>query len=219
MGGLALSEDKHTLTRSRGRPSIEASARIDREILVAARNLFLSHGYERTSMAMVTYAASVSKTTLYARYATKADLFRATVLMTVERRAHHSLSPVEQQTQGLEQGLRTYGYESMRIALAPFWSGYERLVYSEGARFPELTEVITERTALVIQTVATFLKGCAQHDRIVLRDPQGLATVYATSMRGFYSVAILRDRLPSEEEIKGFVDRLVDLLMAARAAW
>lgn len=219
MTGLAYSEGKRTPTRSRGRPSLETAAQIDREILHAARGLFLSHGYERTSMAMVTYAASVSKTTLYARYATKADLFRATVLLTIERIANQTLNPVNRDALELEAGLKLYGYEALRISLEPFWSGYERLVYSEGGRFPELTGAVVERTDVGIQTIAAFIQVCADREGILLADPQGVATSYVLAVRGFYTVAVLRGLTPGEAEIRAFVDRLVELMMAARAVW
>jgi AcrR family transcriptional regulator len=219
MDGLACSDGKGTPTRSRGRPSLETAARIDREILHAARDLFLSHGYQRTSMAMVTCSAGVSKTTLYARYATKADLFRATVLLTVERNANQTLIREGRDAHELEPGLKLFGYEALRISLAPFWSSYERLVYSEGARFPELTGAVIERTEIGIQTIAMFIQACADRDGSMLTDPVGVAAAYVLSLRGFYTAAVLRGRTPGEEEIRIFVDRLVGLMMAARAVW
>lgn len=216
---LAHSEGKRLPTRSRGRPSLETAAQIDREILHAARDLFLSHGYERTSMAMVTYAASVSKTTLYARYATKADLFRATVLLTVERIANQTLNTSGRDAHELEPGLKLFGYEAMRISLAPFWSGYERLVYSEGTRFPELTGAVVERTQVGIQTITAFIQACADREGALLTDPEGVAATYVLSLRGFYTAAVLRGLTPGEEEIRIFVDRLVGLLLASRAVW
>lgn len=219
MTEVAHSEGKRAPTRSRGRPSLEIAAQIDREVLHAARDLFLSHGYERTSMAMVTYAAGVSKTTLYARYATKADLFRATVLLTVERITTQTLNPVGHDAHELEHGLKLYGYEALRISLEPYWSGYERLVYSEGARFPELTGAVAERTEIGIETIAAFIQACADGDGAFLTDAQGVAAAYVLSLRGFYTVAVLRGLTPGEEEIKIFVDRLVELMMASRAVW
>jgi AcrR family transcriptional regulator len=78
--------------RTRGRPSLDQAAKIDLEVLLAARKLFFAHGYERTSMAMIIKAAGVSKTTLYARYANKADLFKATVVYTLDRIGSKSLT-------------------------------------------------------------------------------------------------------------------------------
>lgn len=219
MAKLAKSDGKRTSVRTRGRPGPGMAAQIDQEILQAARELFLSHGYERTSMAMVTKAAGVSKTTLYARYANKADLFRASVLFTVERIANQVLNPSETRTHDLAEGLTKFGCDAMRISLAPLWSSYERLVYSEGLRFPELTEAIAERVDVGIRTVSRFISDCAQREGTTLLDPDRVATAYVMALRGFYAAAVLRGRNPTDEQIVVFIKDLVALLLAARASW
>lgn len=93
MAQLGSTRSKQPVARTRGRPSPETAARIDQEILLAARDLFFAQGYESTSMAMIVKAAGVSKTTLYARYATKADLFKATLDLAVDRIQRDYLSP------------------------------------------------------------------------------------------------------------------------------
>jgi AcrR family transcriptional regulator len=195
------------------------AAQIDHEILEAARGLFLSHGYERTSMAMVTKAAGVSKTTLYARYANKAELFRASVTYTVQRIANQSLSPAERRAHDLVPGLTRFGQDAIRISLSPLWSSYERLAYSEGAHFPELTEMISERVDVGVQTVSRFIRECAERDGTSLQDPDRIATAYVMGLRGFYTAAVLRGRDPTEAQITTFVDDLVGFLIAARASW
>jgi AcrR family transcriptional regulator len=219
MTRLVRSNGKRSVPRTRGRPSLEAAAGIDREILHAARELFLRHGFERTSMAMVIKAAGVSKTTLYTRYATKADMFRATVLLTVERIANQTLSPAERDAYSLAEGLRVFGRGAMRTAMAPLWSGYERLVYTEGPRFPELVDGVAERIDLSIQTVSRFISHCAERDGFQVHDPDGVGMTYIMALRGFYARAALRGQNPTEGQIDAFVDRLVDLLLAARESW
>lgn len=216
---LVRSNGKRKLGRARGRPSLDTAARIDCEILHAARQLFLSHGFERTSMAMVIKAAGISKTTLYARYATKADLFRATVLLTVKRIANQALSPTERNAYDLAEGLRVFGSNAMRISMAPLWAGYERLVSTEGLRFPELVEGIVERIDLGIETVSRFISHCAERDGFEVRDPDGVGMTYVMALRGFYTSTALRGRTPDDGEIDAFVDKLVDLLIAAREGW
>lgn len=213
------SNGKRSVARARGRPSPDAAAQIDREILHAARDLFLSQGFERTSMAMVIRAAGVSKTTLYARYGTKVELFRATVLLTVERIANQTLSPAERKTFALGEGLRVFGRRTMRISMTPLWAGYERLVFTEGPRFPELVGGIAESIDLAIQTVCDFISQCAERDGFAVHDADGLATTYVLALRGFYARAALRGPPPTQLQIETFIDKLVDLLLAARASW
>jgi len=219
MARLARGDHKRMPTRARGRPNSATVAQIDREILQAARDLFLRHGFERTSMAMVTDLAGVSKTTLYARYAAKAELFRATVLFTVEQIGNRWLSPAERGRYGLAEGLMIYGRDALRISLEPLWSSYERLIFSEGARFPELTAAVADRVEAALQTVSQFIGDCAQRSGEPVQDAHSVAAVYVMALRGFYTAAILSGQTPSEEEIEGFVANIVRLLLAARANW
>jgi AcrR family transcriptional regulator len=219
MARLVQAEGKRLPPRTRGRPTPDVAAQIDGEILRAAQDMFLTYGYERTSMAMVTEAASVSKTTLYARYDTKADLFRATVRYTLERIANQTLSPTDRRHHELSDGLRTFGYDAMRISLAPTWSSYERLIYTEGARFPELIGIVAERIDVGKQTISRFIRHCAERDQTQVSNPERIASIYVMGMRGFYTSAVLRGAIPTENDIAAFVDDLVAVLMAARHAW
>jgi AcrR family transcriptional regulator len=219
MERLAQGDDSRSPARTRGRPGPGIAAQINEEILEAACDLFLSLGYERTSMAMVTKAAGVSKTTLYARYANKADLFRASVTYTVGRIANQALSPAESRTYELVPGLTKFANDAIRISLSPVWSSYERLVYSEGFRFPGLAESIAARVHVGVQTVSRFLRDCAEREGASLLDPDRVATIYVMALRGFYTAAVLRGSEPADAEIAGFVDNLVAFLLAARASW
>lgn len=58
----------------RGRPR---DASKDEAILVAAGELFMERGFEAASLDAVAQAASVSKATIYSRFADKETLFRA----------------------------------------------------------------------------------------------------------------------------------------------
>ncbi|MEW9855787.1 TetR/AcrR family transcriptional regulator [Novosphingobium sp. M1R2S20] len=206
-------------SRARGRPTAGAAAQIDRDILEVARELFFVHGYARTSMAMIIEAAGVSKTTLYARYATKAELFRATVLLTIERIANGTLSTAESRTQDLVRGLEIFGCDALKISLSPLWSSYERLLFTEGPGFPELVDAVAERSDVGIQTVSRFIEACAARDGIPCRDPEGVAMVFIMALRGYYTAAMLRVRIPDSEECSAFVRRLVKTLVAGRYNW
>src|ERR1700760_1757113 len=63
------------------------------QILMAARELFLNGGYGSTSMDAVAKHAGVSKSTLYAHFENKEQLFGA-VVGTVRLRLHDALTSV-----------------------------------------------------------------------------------------------------------------------------
>jgi AcrR family transcriptional regulator len=66
---------------SAARPADEARRR---RLLDAALTAFLRHGFRKTSMDEVARAAQVSRQALYLHFATKEELFRATVLHLLE---------------------------------------------------------------------------------------------------------------------------------------
>ncbi|VWX48676.1 TetR/AcrR family transcriptional regulator [Novosphingobium sp. 9U] len=201
-------------TRARGRPSTETAAAIDRAILQTARDLFFEHGYESTSMAMIVKAAGVSKTTLYARYAAKDELFRASLNLTVSRIQNGQLSTGRRETQDLVGGLEAFGRDAIMISRLPLWTNYERMIFAEGQRFPELAEVVSQRIDTGIQTVVTFITEAAPREGIVCDDPDGMATNYVMALRGYYTAAVLRGRVPTIEECDHFVGKLVAMLIA-----
>ncbi len=219
MAKSGSTDSKRAGARSRGRPSRDVAAQIDQEILLAARKLFLSKGFERTSMALVTKAAGVSKTTLYARYVTKADLFRATLRFTVERMGARPLSSPERQTYDLVEGLQAFGYFALEVSLHPAWASYERIVFSEGERFPELGQALKERIEINVGYLSQFIRKCVERDGTAIRDPEGVGLHYILTLRGFFQAALAKGEYPSAGEIRSFVDRAVELLMTGRAAW
>lgn len=201
--------------RARGRPSPEAAAQIDREILHAARDLFFAHGYESTSMAMIVKAAGVSKTTLYARYATKAELFKASLDLTVDLIQNDQLSPEKRDEQDLVGGLMVFGRDAIMISRLPLWTNYERMVFAEGLRFPELAALVAERIDRGIATVRDFIASACERESKVCDDPETMAMNYVMALRGYYTAAVLRGHVPSVEECDAFVGKLVSALILA----
>jgi AcrR family transcriptional regulator len=63
----------------RGRPTPERAAAIDAAIREAALEVFLAAGFDAATMELVAQRAQVSKGTLYARFESKAQLFRAII--------------------------------------------------------------------------------------------------------------------------------------------
>lgn len=71
----AASRPQHT----GGRPTPEMSAQLDRQILEVATAFFVEQGYAATSLEKIARMIGCSKATLYRRYSSKEDLFKAVV--------------------------------------------------------------------------------------------------------------------------------------------
>ena len=217
MAGTGHTKGEPVTARTRGRPTPGMAAQIDREILDAARALFFAQGYARTSMAMIVRVAGVSKTTLYARYADKAALFRATVTMAIEQIGSGGLTSPKYAHCDLAEGLLRFGTTALTNSLAPLWSGYERLVFAEGPNFPEMTEAVGNQVEIAIAEVVRFLERCMARDGILVEDPVAFATSYMMALRGYFTAALLAAREPSKEEREVFVRQLVGSLVRGQS--
>lgn len=74
----------------RGRPSADAAARRDRHLLEVARGLFLGHGYQHVSIALIARTAGVAARTIYTRFGGKCALLRAIVEDEYAQRRRHA---------------------------------------------------------------------------------------------------------------------------------
>ena len=132
--------------RRGGRPSREASALLGDRILEVATELFLDLGYGATSIEQIVARARISKRTFYYRFPDKAALFAAVV-----RRIADGLRPpaVAGLFVGgsLEEVLTRLAEAILRAVLHPQALALHRVILAESGRFPELAEVVANRSA------------------------------------------------------------------------
>lgn len=205
--------------RTRGRPSIATAEEIDREILRAAKEQFFQHGYERTSMSMIVKSAGVSKTTLYARYATKVELFLATVQDAHQGVEEIAAALVSSRDMGLEEGLIAFGLQLHKIGAEVNWKEFERLIFAEGPHFPELYKAVALRMDEGVEAISEYIMHCATREGIACRDPRKPAAMYLYALRGFYNWQMLNGQRATHEEAAEFFRNLVDTLISSRVDW
>lgn len=120
-----------------GRPSRAVSEQISSRILRAATRLFLTHGYEKTSMDAVAARAGMSKRTLYSRFPGKAELFEA-VVHGVLGKSLRALEENHALQDTLQDSLSAFAENLLEIALVPDVIAMERVVTGEARQFSEL---------------------------------------------------------------------------------
>jgi len=106
-------------------------------VLAGARTVFLSHGFSAATTDMIQRAAGVSKATVYARYRTKEDLFRAVIEAECSRHLAN-VRALETRSRTLADVLAALGQAYLRVVLAPEALALFRAVVGEAPRFPEL---------------------------------------------------------------------------------
>lgn len=205
--------------RTRGRPRPEEVALLESELLEVALGEFLQHGYGGASLSRIVKNAAISKGTLYSRYASKAELFRAIVHTQID-----GLSPVaslqaDGVALGLEAGLAAYADHMLATNLEGDLLGVNRLIYSESHRFPELGAAAAERTALGIKRIAHFIHTCAKTDGLPCQNPRAIAEAFILMLRGWYVNVILTNSEVSVAQRKRWVRLAVHTLVSGRADW
>jgi len=142
-------------------------------ILAVAAELFLRDGYGATSIEAIAAAAGMSKRTLYARYANKAEIFAAVVRHIIDEvRPPQDVPLIEGET--LSAVLVRLGGFILAAALAPKALGLYRLMVAESERFPELAKMAATQGALAeaVGLIATLLKSQGEKKRHAVRDPE-----------------------------------------------
>jgi TetR/AcrR family transcriptional repressor of mexJK operon len=168
-----------TMRRGAGRPTAEQAETRHEELLDAALDLFLGHGFELTTIEMVATRISM---TVYARYADKASLFRAAVQRAIERQ----IVPRDV-LEGFDKGDLTETLEAvarLRIGqvMSPNGLRLQRIINTESYRFPEIFTANLEQSAKpVIDFVAGLLDRAIAAGQIFPTD-SGLAASAFMSM-------------------------------------
>ncbi|MBU6266124.1 MAG: TetR/AcrR family transcriptional regulator [Sphingomonadales bacterium] len=204
--------------RTRGRPRLAEVAAIDAGLLAAALAEFLAHGFGGASMRGIAKAAQVSRTTLVARFASKADLFRAIMTQQAARMAA-TAALNESGPPDLARGLATFGNRALAYSLEGDLLAINRLITSAAGQFPEVAAVVLETTAAGIAQVAGFIQRCAVADGVPCRDAHAVAECFILALRGWYGRVLLGGDLPGAAARERWVERMVAMLIAGRHGW
>ncbi|MCX7865137.1 MAG: TetR/AcrR family transcriptional regulator [Novosphingobium sp.] len=124
--------------RRRGRPRLEETGQLDRELLGHALDHFLEKGFESTTMSAITRSLGMSKQTVYARYPSKHALFVAAIQSAIDE----WLAPFERlhehESDDLEATLVAVATILVQTMLSPTGMRLIRITNAESCRMPEI---------------------------------------------------------------------------------
>ncbi len=218
---MTINDQQAALTpqRLRGRPRPEDVAVIENKLLGVALKEFFENGYGGTSMTRIVKAAGVSKTTLYSRFASKKELFRAIIHHQIDQISPSAALRSDGGPLSLEDGLRSFANYMLELNLQGDMLGVNRLIYSESHRFPELGAAAAERTALGIRRISRFIQDCAIADAMPCKDPDAAAEVFILMLRGWYVDILLTNQEVSVAQRELWVGRALRILLLNRKDW
>ncbi|WP_018700357.1 TetR/AcrR family transcriptional regulator [Amorphus coralli] len=164
-----------TPARPRGRPKLRSDDEQRDAIIQAANDLFVAHGYDRTTMDDVAARCGISKRTLYRLFPSKSELFASLI------RAHRSCLlalPGDYDDMPIDRALERI----LRADLAPSEERQRhailRLVRVESAQHPELGDILVREGGDQMRSaLAAWLAGRAADGSIRLEEPEVAAHI------------------------------------------
>jgi len=149
------------------------SARKRQTILSAGRALFLSNGYQGTSVDQIAASAEVSKQTVYKHFGDKQELLLAIVNNALESTVTPFLGRIAAlaDTTDLDADLTVLAGDYLRAVLQEPVVQLRRLVVGEANRVPALAQMYYEQAPA--RTLVAFADSFARlHDRGLLHAPE-----------------------------------------------
>ncbi|PYD75470.1 TetR/AcrR family transcriptional regulator [Novacetimonas pomaceti] len=142
------------------------SAQLDRQVLEVAAALFVEQGYAATSLEKIARVIGCSKATLYRRYSSKEDLFKA-VVAERGRMLLDEAGAVEVSSTDPLVATKEIALFFLDFMLRPETREAYRIVIGDGHRIPfiadEMMETIVEP---FVATLCRLLKAAADAGRI-----------------------------------------------------
>ncbi len=187
----------------------------------AAGSLFLTKGYQETSMEEIATTAHISKQTIYTHFADKEALFADLVLGNVERVDAFlaDLTRAQWETEDVGDGLRLVARRYLLFVIRPEVLRLRRLVIAEAARFPDLSRSYYDRVPLrVYEALESLLRRLTSQGQLQVPDPRAAAYQFAWLLLGepldramFYGP----DETPSATDLERMADEAVKVFLAA----
>lgn len=205
-----------TLEMAAPRPEELAANPKVRQIVEAARRLFMADGYGATSMDSIARAAGVSKATLYAHFTNKAELFAAIIGGECQRFAHMLWSR-EAETDDVRLVLLQVAHAKFQFADAPEPRAIYRIVVGESARFPELGRVFYENgPRRVLERLADYLRNASARGVLAIAQPRVAAEQFFGMLHGAdYLRRLLDIDDPAAPEVDAIVESAVEAFLRA----
>lgn len=208
MSSLSLAIHRLEPQSARGRARLA-------KILDAATELFLKVGYEQASIDAILVQSGGSKSTLYAYFPTKQDLFRAVIDNVV---ANNDVGAALDVSSNARIVLTEFAVSRQRIVLSERHRAVVGLVIAERERFPDLAEIYWERGPRKSQRqLATYLEALKHREILAIDDAEEAAQFFVGMLfqRWLKQSMYVKQPVPTEAALRAHAERVVARFWAA----
>ncbi|MEM1175085.1 MAG: TetR/AcrR family transcriptional regulator [Pseudomonadota bacterium] len=181
------------VTSKRGRPKSEEKRQ---QIKTAAAQLFMSEGFERTSMDNIAAHAGVSKQTVYSHFANKDELFRYCIFGKVEE---YQLLLDAEESLSLEDGLARLATGYLELICDERAISMWRLLIGGALTHTHMANAFYETgPGATVDSLARFLRQHA--DRISTTDYDEAARTFVALSLGQHQMRVMLGLLDAVSE-------------------
>ena len=185
------------------------------KILDAATELFLKVGYEQASIDAILVQSGGSKSTLYAYFPTKQDLFRSVIDNVVD---NSDVGAALDICGNARVVLTDFAVSRQRVVLSPRHRAVLGLVIAERERFPDLAAIYWERGPQKSQRLlATYLEALKHREILAIDDAEEAAEFFVGMLFQHWHKQLFYVNLPlpSEAIVRARAERVVARFWAA----
>lgn len=216
---MAATKIEKAFTPKRGRPDAKQVAAIDQAILATATRMFLESGYDSVAMENIASATGVSKGTLYARYPSKEALFTTVIQERVQEWSVISSRNDHLLTDDIGERLLYHARSIAKWLVQDEVRAFQRLTLANRDRFPELAKAMYQAGYLyIVRLVAGDIMEAAAKDGIPVRDPEGTARLFISSLSGWELQEGSNGPIAESDMLRA-AEKVVELFLAGRASW
>jgi AcrR family transcriptional regulator len=213
IGGIGTEDQARDRLRNPGRPTRDTAAALPARILDAAQDLFLTQGFEATSLNQIAASVGSTKRTLYVKIGDKADLFAAVVRRMLNQRRRRLGDPGA--AASTEDRLIGFGHNLLAVATDPEVVRFYRLMVAEATKFPALANLMEEQiTHGAHRHLVELLREEVRRGRLALADPETAGELLLTMLVGAPQRALLFGLKPwGRARCSRWISAAVDLFL------
>ena len=187
------------------------------EVVRAAGQLFLRHGFGGVSLEMIVAETGGSYRDIYREFGGKETLFQTAmqhICLEVLAPLRQALTSPALQSLPLGEALTQLGVSLLKTLLAPPGLAFHRLMVSEAPRFPKLAkEFYRSGPASAYASVATFLSARARDERLAIEDFEVAAAVLVNGLVSPLQLKVLTGSRVSQADAEKHVRQVVGLFL------
>ncbi|MGF7160930.1 AcrR family transcriptional regulator [Rhodoligotrophos appendicifer] len=204
--------------RGRGRPSLDQAHSLTDDIVAQALVLFRRNGFAATTMDEVAAATGAAKHSIYRRFSSKEELFRAAVAFDRERLLQ-SVAALKTDENDPLTSLRRVARTLLHIVLAPGNIDLFRMCIAEAQRFPVISAEFAETGRQLHSILAPLVAAAQAQGMMISGDPTHIAIRLHHTIVGEALIAMLLgdSQCPSARDWEAYFDEAWEMAMTGIA--